>query len=207
MTTITQDGRAARLRAATAAQHNDAETRSFIARLMGGELDIDAYVAYLAQFAYVYRALESRPAQPDDPGFVNDNALARSPAIMSDLTALGAADWETSHPPLHETTAYVDRLHAVATDLPRHIAHHYTRYLGDLSGGQVIARRIADHYGAAEDQLAFYRFEGIRPGPYKVAYRESIDALAFSDDDETAMIEEARLAFDLNASIFDALGR
>ena len=60
MTTVTQAGRAARLRQATSAQHQDAETRSFVTRLMGGELDLDAYVAYLAQFAYVYRALESR---------------------------------------------------------------------------------------------------------------------------------------------------
>ncbi len=206
MTTVTQAGRAARLRQATSAQHEDAETRSFVTRLMGGDLDLDAYVAYLAQLAYVYRALESRVPRAGDPSFVNDPALPRFASIVADLEALGADDWEVTHPPLPSTTDYTDRITAVSDQLPRHIAHHYTRYLGDLSGGQSIAKRVADHYGATPDQLSFYRFDAIdRPGPFKVAYRKGIDSLDFGIDQEAAMIDEAQRAFDHNAAIFESL--
>ena len=99
--------------------------------------------------------------QPGDPSFVNDPALPRFASIVADLTALGASDWEVNHPPLSTTTDYTDRITAVSDELPRHIAHHYTRYLGDLSGGQSIAKRVADHYGATPDQLSFYRFDAI----------------------------------------------
>lgn len=201
-------GRAARLREATSTEHRDTETRGFITRLMGGELDMDAYTRYLAQYAYVYRALESRVTQPGDPHFLADPALPRFASIQSDLANLGAADWEATHPALPATQAYVDHLESLDDrDVPRYLAHHYTRYLGDLSGGQAIAKLVARHYGATEDQLAFYRFDLIdSPVKYKRAYREELDQLDFTEDQEAALIAEAKAAFGFNAAIFDALG-
>lgn len=200
-------GRAAALRAATAPQHRDAESRGFIVRLMAGELSIDHYTAYLAQYAYVYRALEHRPQAPGDPALLHEGSLARFGAIVSDLENLGAADWEESHPPLHATTEYVARLMSIdPLDVPRYLAHHYTRYLGDLSGGQAIAALVARHYGAVESQLSFYRFEQVdSPVTFKRSYREALDALDFDSAQDSALIDEAKLAFELNAAIFDAL--
>ncbi len=201
-------GLAARLRDATAIEHKDTETRSFITQLMGGELDIAAYVRYLAQYAYVYRALEARTPQAGDPEFLNDPALPRYSAIVSDLENLGASNWESEHPPLPATRAYVDHLEAIAdSDVARYLAHHYTRYLGDLSGGQAIAKLVARHYGATEEQLAFYRFDLIdSPVRFKRTYREGIDALAWTDEQQAALIAEAKGAFGFNAAIFEALG-
>ena len=203
----TPAGLAARLREATSVQHRDTENHTFVAQLMQGALDLQAYVRYLAQYAYVYRALESRNARPDDPEFVNHPALPRFPSIVSDLSNLGAADWETSHPPLPATHEYSQRIESVSNNLPRYVAHHYTRYLGDLSGGQVIAKRVADHYGANHDQLSFYRFDTIdRPGRFRVAYRSGLDSLDLGDRDEAALVDEAKRAFQLNADVFEALG-
>ncbi|MFV0632830.1 heme oxygenase (biliverdin-producing) [Demequina sp.] len=204
----TATGLAARLREATAVEHMDTENRGFITRLMGGELDIDAYVRYLAQYAYVYRALEARQAQPGDPAFLADPALPRFESIRADLEHLGASDWEVVHPALPATRAYAAHLESIAdSDVPRYLAHHYTRYLGDLSGGQAIAALVARHYGATDDQLAFYRFEQIdSPVRYKRRYREELDALDFDESQEQALIAEAKLAFGFNAAIFEALG-
>lgn len=201
-------GLAARLRDATAVEHKDTETRSFITRLMGGELDLAAYTRYLAQYAYVYRELEARSPQAGDPIFLTDPALPRLAAIESDLENLGAANWEREHPPLPATQAYVDHLASISdADVPRYLAHHYTRYLGDLSGGQAIAALVARHYGATEQQLAFYRFDLIdSPVRFKRTYREGIDALTWTDEQQAALIAEAKGAFGFNAAIFEALG-
>lgn len=206
--TLSPPGRAARLREATAPEHRDTETRSFISRLMGGELDLAAYVRYLAQYAYVYRALESRPSQPGDPELLTDPALPRYGSMVSDLANLGAADWESSHPPLAATAAYVSHLDSLDdSDVPRYVAHHYTRYLGDLSGGQAIATLVARHYGAQPDQLGFYRFDLIdSPVRYKRAYREQLDALNFDDEQDAALITEAKAAYRHNGAIFEGLG-
>lgn len=200
-------GLAELLRTATAAQHERAETRSFIARLLEGDLTLGDYVRYLAQYAYVYEALESRSA-PDDPEILRDERLHRLAAIESDLQALGAGDWRTTHPALPATAAYAARLREVAAGRPaEYLAHHYTRYLGDLSGGQVIGTMMARHYGASPDQLSFYEFEGIeKPVVYKRAYRAALDALPLSEEERGAAAAEAQRAFDYNAAIFDALG-
>ncbi|WP_062069112.1 heme oxygenase (biliverdin-producing) [Demequina sediminicola] len=201
-------GLAARLRDATAVEHKDTENRSFISRLMGGELSLDEYTRYLAQYAYVYRALEARQPQPGDPEFLSEPALPRFPSIVSDLAHLGAGDWEIAHPALPATQAYVAHLESIAdADVPRYLAHHYTRYLGDLSGGQAIASLVARHYDATPDQLAFYRFEAIdSPVRFKRAYRDQIDALDFCEDQAQILFAEAKLAFRFNGDMFNALG-
>lgn len=154
-------GTAAALRLATLSEHRAAEDREFIARLMAGELSLGEYTRYLAQFGWVYAALEARVPGPDDPALF-DPALARSTSIQHDLLHLGVADWRSEHPPLPATEAYIAHLASIpANDTVRWVAHHYTRYLGDLSGGQAIARIVARHYGATAEQLSFYDFAGI----------------------------------------------
>jgi len=198
---------AALVRAATADDHRNAETRGFITRLMGGELSLAEYTRYLAQYAWVYEALEARTAREGDPE-VFDPRLARFAAIEADLAALGASDWRETHAPLPETAAYVAHLHALIDDDVRYLAHHYTRYLGDLSGGQAIAALVARHYGATPDQLSFYRFDLGEDGPvrYKRRYRDAMNALALDLTQVDALIDEARASFRLNGAIFEALG-
>lgn len=199
----------ARLREATVAEHTSAEGRPFIADLIEGRLSLADYTRYLAQLAYVYEALESRPARPDEPEFLHDPRLARLAAARHDLAELGAIDWHTAHPPLPATQRYVARLHEVAggDDVIPYLAQHYTRYLGDLSGGQIIATMMSRHYGATEDQLTFYRFDQIgKLVAYKRAYREHIDHLGLDEAQVQRLIDEARRAYELNAAVFDELG-
>lgn len=196
-----------RIREATAIEHRAAETRGFITRLMDGEFDLPTYTRYLIQYAHVYRALESRPAQPGDPALINDSRLDRFPSIASDLAHLGATDWEAQQP-IDAAVAYAAHLKALPVDdVPRYLAHHYTRYLGDLSGGQAIGALMARHYGASPEQLSFYRFEQITAAPrFKNEYRAALDALEFTPAQEQAFVDESLVAFRLNGAIFDQLG-
>ncbi|WP_395242759.1 heme oxygenase (biliverdin-producing) [Agromyces sp. MMS24-K17] len=197
---------AALVRAASADDHRAAETRGFITALMGGELSLDDYTRYLAQFAWVYEALESRGSRAGDPE-VFDPALARLAAIEADLDALGASDWRETHPALPATAAYAAHLRAVADDDVRYLAHHYTRYLGDLSGGQAIAALVARHYGATPEQLGFYRFDLGEDGPvrYKRKYRAAMNALALQPTEVDRLVAEVRESFRYNSAIFEAL--
>ena len=194
------------VRAASADDHRAAESRSFITALMGGELSLDEYTRYLAQLAWVYDALEERGSRPGDPA-VFDPALARMAAIDADLAALGASDWREGHPPLPATVDYTAHLRAIADDDVRYLAHHYTRYLGDLSGGQAIAALVARHYGATPEQLGFYRFEVADDGVvrYKKGYREAMNALALSPDEVDVLVAEVRTSFRMNGAVFEAL--
>ena len=143
MTTISQ-----RLRAATADAHERAENAAFIDDLLSGRLDADEYGRLASQLYFVYSALEHVGGSlVGDPiaDAVLDDRLLRSARLRSDLHALGV-DPETVTP-LPAVDRYVDAIEATRTDPARYVAHHYTRYLGDLSGGQVVAHRMREHYG------------------------------------------------------------
>jgi heme oxygenase (biliverdin-producing, ferredoxin) len=202
---------AARLRRATMAEHREAETRTFISRLMSGDVPRAGFAALTAQYLVIYRELESAASRlRTDPiaGPFADPVLDRVPALIADLSHLSGPGWSGEVEPVAATARYAARLREHCHTSPAHfIAHHYVRYLGDLSGGQLVARRVAETYGLAGDGLAFYRFDGIAdPKAYKAAYRERLSALPFPEEELAVLVSEAQLAFGLNAAIFADLG-
>ncbi|MFW0791751.1 heme oxygenase (biliverdin-producing) [Gordonia sp. CPCC 205333] len=196
-----------RLRQATSAAHENAERSAFVESLMSGELDARAYGRLAAQLYYVYRALESTGDElRDDPvaGGFHDEKLRRLPSLTGDLAALGV-DFSAVEP-LPSTTAYVDAIAASVDDPVRYVAHHYTRYLGDLSGGQVVAHRLREHYSVGDDALTFFKFAGIdKLKRYKDAYRDRLDGLTLDEREIDRLTAEAVRAFEFNSALFAEL--
>jgi len=88
----------------------------------------------------------------------------------------------------------------------RLLAHAYVRYLGDLNGGQVLARLLAKNLGLDAAMLSFYDFPGIGEiGAFRARYREWIDAAGDDVEDADAVIAEAREAFVLNIAVSDTV--
>jgi heme oxygenase len=196
---------AQKMREASAEDHAKAETMHFVTHLMDGGLSKSAYVTYLNQLAFVYQALERKlPSQAELPF---SNKVLRFDSIISDLEAFGVLDWAET-PMLRETVLYVARLNELSgiEDI-RLLAHHYTRYLGDLSGGQAISALIKRHYEITSEQTSFYDFAEIENiVRFKAAYREALDALELTDSELSVLLEEVQLAFKLNQGLFEGLG-
>ncbi|MDF3288445.1 biliverdin-producing heme oxygenase [Streptomyces silvisoli] len=197
------------IRSATHAQHTEAEESAFMADLLGGRLGVEAYVRYTEQLWFVYRALEQTAdrlaADPVTGPFIRPELL-RVAELERDLEHLRGADWRTAASPLPATAAYCDRVAEVAAAWPAgYVAHHYTRYLGDLSGGQVI-RGIAERtwgFQRKGDGVRFYVFEGIgNPAAFKREYRELLDALPVDEPERHRVVDECRYAFTLNSAVF-----
>lgn len=208
--TVVDGGFAARLRAATRDAHERAERSPFVEALLGGDLGREAYAALLAQSHLFHSALEEAGevwrGDPVVGRFVLD-PLRRSPALEADLAWLLGPGWRGHVRPLDATASYVERLRAVCpTDRAAFVAHHYTRYLGDLSGGQVIRRRLRDAYGLEVDGVRHYVFDGIgKPKPFRDRYRALLDETPWRPGERDALIAEADLAFRLNRAVFDDL--
>ena len=192
------------------AEHEAAEGSAFMAELLDGRLVAQAYIDYLRRYRAVYAALEDAVrARRADPlvAAVADPDLERLPAIDADL-AHWLPGW-TPDQPLDSpaTTAYVDRLTG-ATWGGTLVAHHYTRYLGDLSGGQAIGRTLTRTFALNGAGVDFYAFPAIpKPKPYKDAYRARLDALGLAPAEVDQVVEEVKVAFRLNQAVFDELGR
>ena len=88
------------------------------------------------------------------------------------------------------------------------IAHHYTRYLGDLSGGQAIGRILDRTFELDGKGIAFYDFPEIeKPKIYKDGYRARLDALGMSAEEQDRVVDEVKVAFRLNQALFVELGK
>lgn len=199
------------LRQATAVQHARAETTPFITELMAGRLDRAAYLDLARQHHAIYAALEAAAeAHTEDPlgaTFVMPQ-LHRTAALERDLTTLAGPGWPESTRLVPATERYAARLDEVAGRWSGfYLAHAYTRYLGDLSGGQVVRTMLERHYGLTAAELGFYHFAEIpKPKPFKDAYRSAMDRAWYTPEEKTAIAQECRVAFDLNTDLFRDLG-
>jgi heme oxygenase len=180
-------------------------------RLFEGSLSVDDYTRWHAQQYFVYQAIEAAAARfAEDPvaGPFVFPELARVPAIEADLRFLMGRKWRSGIEPLPATKAYVDRIEAVTADWPGgYIAHAYTRYLGDLSGGQAFGKAARRNYGFEDEGASFYVFADIKsPKAFKDEYRARLDAVDLGEADKLRVIEEILLAYDHNGAVLAALG-
>ncbi|PVC71866.1 biliverdin-producing heme oxygenase [Streptomyces sp. CS081A] len=201
------------IRTASHEQHTEAETSSFMGDLLGGRLGVDAYARYTEQLWFVYRALEEgAEALRGDPvaGPFIQPELFRTAALEQDLAHLRGPDWRDGLSPLPATVAYAERVAGCAREWPAgYVAHHYTRYLGDLSGGQIIRDKAERTWGFARkgDGVRFYVFEEIsNPAAFKRAYRELLDGVNADDLEKQRIVDECKRAFDFNSAVFHQLG-
>ncbi|HEU4807813.1 MAG TPA: biliverdin-producing heme oxygenase [Homoserinimonas sp.] len=200
----------AALRERTWASHGDSEGAGFMSDLMQGKGTRDDYIALVAQHYFIYEALEAVGAgfagDPVASAFITPR-LTRLPAIEADLEFLIGADWRSQITPLPTTRRYVERINTVAANWSGgFIAHHYTRYLGDLSGGQHIRRLMQRHFGFETNGVGFYFFDEIAdPKDFKETYREQLDAVDWSPEERERVIDEVLIAYRFNTELFQDL--
>ncbi|MEY9215494.1 biliverdin-producing heme oxygenase [Thermobifida halotolerans] len=201
-----------RLKTGTWQAHGAAEAHGFSQALLSGSLPREGYVDLVAQHHFVYVALEEvAQALADHPvgGAVHFPELRRVPALERDLAFLLGPDWRDAVVPLPATRAYAERIRWTAEWPAGFVAHHYTRYLGDLSGGQFIRRVVQRAYGLDDGSgLEFYVFDRIGSLPrFKNGYRAALDALDLDEDEQHRAVEEARLAYRFNSEMLADLDR
>lgn len=201
------------IRTASHEEHVQAETSTFMSDLLGGRLGVDAYARYTEQLWFVYEALEAgaeRLASDPVAGPFIRPELFRLASLERDLAHLRGPEWRSLVCALPATRAYADRVRECAEDWPAgYIAHHYTRYLGDLSGGQIIRDKAEKTWGFTRkgDGVRFYVFEEIsNPAAFKRSYRELLDEVRADDLEKQRIVAECKRAFALNTAVFRALG-
>ncbi|MGO1628266.1 MAG: heme oxygenase (biliverdin-producing) [Microbacterium sp.] len=183
------------------------EPKFAVAYLRGG-LNREGIAAQAAQHYLMYEALESATLAhrerlgKDFPFWLPE--LQRLPSLAADLEHWLGANWRRQVDDRFATTGimtYVARISEVApTSLPHFVAHHYTRYLADLSGGQMIAKMFRESYDTEGDLGSkFYTFAEIDDlKHYKETYRELVDAQGFSEEEQVVILKEVAVAYWLN---------
>ncbi|NBH10048.1 biliverdin-producing heme oxygenase [Amycolatopsis sp. SID8362] len=208
---VTTDARpfSATLRASTLEVHEKANYSTYMRALLGGELSQAGYTQLAIQYYFVYSAIEAASdtmaGHPVGGEFVFDE-LRRLPNLERDLAHLVGPDWRTTIAPLASTQAYVERVREASTWAGGYVAHHYTRYLGDIAGGQAIRRVLERQYDVAEAGALFYHFDEIGSAPrFRDQYRAKLDNAPWDEAERARVIDETLVAFECNVAVFDEL--
>lgn len=209
------------LREATATAHARIEGAAFAQRLGAGALDRAALARYYVALLPVYSALEAAlaEAEPSSPlAGLRFPELDRVDRLRADIAALrgeplrSAEQWAEEAPLMAHM--YAGRIVAVRHKAPLLVAAHaYVRYLGDLSGGQMLRKAIAAGTGLTEGEvgLSFFDFPELAArygglGAFKTRYRAALDELPVDPAATADLVQEAVRAFELNGALFEALG-
>ena len=202
------------LKTGTRKSHRAAENVHFVRNFIKGKIDRELYKSMTASLWFVYSALEKQLRDNcDNPVYRRlhfPNELERVQALEEDLEYYYGPGWrESIGAPTPCTKEYVDRINAVGAEFPEGLlAHAYTRYLGDLSGGQALMRVAGKALGLpkAGAGTAFYRFPLIPSArKFKKQYRTLLDETCVSVELADKIVAEANLAFVMNMRVFEEL--
>lgn len=162
--------------------HKNAERQDFVKVLMGGSIEPKLYAIYLHNQHHMYNVLEV-VAMPH--GLLNGiGEIRRAPKIQEDFLELWGDD--TDAPPMLDSTKkYLEHILTIANDPEKLMAHIYVRHMGDLSGGQMIKRKIPG-------KGTMYEFDG--------DIAELKDKIRSKLND--SMADEAKLTFEFATKTF-----
>lgn len=192
--------------------HLQAERSGIIRDLLRGEASQAGYVLLMRNLLPAYEAMEAglethraSPALSEIASY----CLNRAPAIKADLNALYGGAWSKDIPILDAGSNYARRMmEATIGGGELLIAHAYTRYLGDLSGGLILQKLLARSMGLLPAQLTFYDFPQFPDlASLKNDYRQALDRAAGRSHNSDSIVEEGATAFALNIDLSLAVKR
>jgi heme oxygenase len=202
---------ATKLREGTKKSHTMAENVGFIKCFLRGTVEKNSYRKLAANLYFVYSAIEEEMDRHRNHPVLSQvyyAELNRKDSLAKDLEFYFGTDWQNQVAPSEAAQAYVARIHEIGDTAPELlVAHCYTRYLGDLSGGQIL-KNIAQKGMGLEDGhgTAFYEFDQINDEKaFKNTYRQAMDGLPIDDAMADRIVDEANDAFGMNMKMFKEL--
>jgi heme oxygenase (biliverdin-producing, ferredoxin) len=172
------------LRELTAQKHQDAERTAFAKLLLSGNITKDQYVAYLINMLHIYHALEHHATVAGL--FKTLEGIQRAVKIHEDMVELNGRERPVEKV-TNTTHDYFTYINSIAADSDKLLAHVYVRHMGDLYGGQMIAKKVP---GSGH----FYQFDN--PEELKNNLRAMLN---------DSMAPEANVAFDYAIGIMKDL--
>ena len=208
------EGLALALDDGTRKSHSVAENTAFVTGFFRGIATKQAFSQLVASLYFVYEAMEVAFDQTQDPSVraLDYPSLRRKAALEEDMAYYFGADWRSSVVPSSATRKYVARIQELSSssdDSYLLVAHMYTRYLGDLFGGQMMggmARRSLELDSGLGTR--FYEFDEIQSAdikPFIEQWYSELNKLALSDEQKQLIVDEGNLVFALNIELFDEL--
>jgi heme oxygenase len=184
-----------------------AENVGFVKCFLKGVVEKNSYRKLVANLYFVYSAMEEEIERLRDHPVVSKirfPELNRKQALEQDLYFYYGPNWRNEISLSPAGKVYVERIHDLAATEPELlVAHSYTRYLGDLSGGQILKKIAEKAMGLDAGGTAFYDFKDIPDEKaYKNHYRQTLNELPVDEATAERIVAEANAAFGMNMKMF-----
>jgi heme oxygenase (biliverdin-producing, ferredoxin) len=199
------------LREGTKKSHTMAENVGFVKCFLKGVVEKKSYRRLVTDLYFVYSAMEEEMEKLKNHPIVSQiyfPQLNRKQSLEQDLHYYYSANWREEIDLSESAKVYVARIHEIAQTQPELlVAHSYTRYLGDLSGGQILKKIAQKAMNLAEGEgTSFYEFAQISDEKaFKDEYRQAMNDLPVSMETAAQIVEEANAAFGMNMKLFQEL--
>ncbi|HLP89744.1 MAG TPA: heme oxygenase (biliverdin-producing) [Nostocaceae cyanobacterium] len=195
---------AVKLRSGTQKAHTDAENVGFMKCFVKGVVTRECFAKFLSNLYFVYSELEAainKHQQHPVISLVYFPELNRQANLEKDMIFYYGQEWRSKITPSPAAQTYITRLQQLSTHEPALLlGHSYTRYMGDLSGGQMlqkVAQSVLDLSGY--EGTSFYNFEQIPDKQaFKNKYRQALDLIPVDEATADKIVAEANYAFSLN---------
>lgn len=195
---------ARKLRCGTQQAHTAVENMGFMKCFVQGVVDRDCFAKLLGNLYYVYSELEAALEHHKNHSLIRPVyflELNRKANLETDLEFYYGRDWKAKITQLKAVQTYIARIREVSATKPELlIGHAYTRYMGDLSGGQMlqkVAQTVLNLSGY--EGTSFYNFEQIPDKKaFKDKYRQALDSLPLDESTADTIVAEANDAFRFN---------
>jgi heme oxygenase (biliverdin-producing, ferredoxin) len=202
---------ATKLREGTKKAHTMAENMGFVKCFLKGVVEKNSYRKLVANLYFVYSAMEEEMERHRAHPVVSKiyfQQLNRKKSLEKDLCYYYGPNWREQVAPSSAAKDYVQQIRNISSSQPELlIAHSYTRYLGDLSGGQILKKIAQRGMNLSEGQgTAFYEFNDISDEKaFKQQYRQALDELPIDEATVEQIVNEANAAFGMNMKLFQEL--
>ncbi|XP_077474909.1 heme oxygenase 1a [Stigmatopora argus] len=200
------------IKEATKDNHVKAENTELMLSYQRGEITLPQYKLLLCSLHEIYKVLEEELdkncSHPGVAPIYFPQELDRLESLENDLEHFFGPDWSRKLIVPAATHRYTQRLREIGKDNPvLLVAHAYTRYLGDLSGGQVLGKITQKSLKlTGKEGLSFFYFPAVNSANrFKQLYRSRMNAIELTEEESAAVLKEAILAFEFNTQVFDDL--
>jgi heme oxygenase len=171
------------LRDLTKDAHTNAERQEFVKILFSGNINPKLYAVFLKNLHPQYEIVEvCAMMHPELLSGMPD--VRRAPHILADYEELWDDEADGKPHMLETTDRYCKHILSIKDDPKKLMAHIYVRHMGDLAGGQMIAKRVP---GSGK----YYQFKD--PEALKADIRSKID---------DSMADEAKVCFKFAEDLF-----
>ena len=199
------------LREGTKKSHTMAENVGFVKCFLKGVVEKKSYRKLVADLYFVYSAMEEEMEKLKDHEILSKiyfPILNRKQSLETDLQFYFGNNWQKEIKISDSAKDYVARIREISQTQPELlVAHSYTRYLGDLSGGQILKKISQKAMNLSDGEgTSFYEFPDISDEKaFKDTYRQAMNDLPVDMEMAELIVEEANDAFGLNMRVFQEL--